>query len=144
LIGNTNPAREPDRSPARSEVKPNEALPGSALFQRREETMSEQITDTTPLSTLAERATASVEWWKPGALERPNELELPTRVLVALSNADIHTVAQLRAAGPQRLRELEGIGKLGFSQIVEFLRALDRLNGGGSDGDHQQGQAGLR
>ena len=36
------------------------------------------------------------------------------------------TVEQLKAAGPARLRKLEGLGRPGFNQIIELLRALDR------------------
>jgi DNA-directed RNA polymerase alpha subunit len=100
-----------------------------------EEIMSEQNTTTaTPLSALAERANASGAWWKADALDQRSELELPTRVLVLLENAGITTVEQLKAAGPNRLRQLEGIGNLAFNQIIDLLRALDResANGGGS------------
>jgi DNA-directed RNA polymerase alpha subunit len=97
--------------------------------------MTEQNTTTaaaTPLSALAERTAASGAWWKADALEQRSELELPTRVLRVLECAGIHTVEQLKAAGPHRLRKLEGIGKLGFDQIIDLLRALDRANGGDS------------
>jgi DNA-directed RNA polymerase alpha subunit len=98
-----------------------------------EEVMSEQnITAATPLSVLAEQAAASSAWWKPEALENRSEFELPTRILRILDNAGIETVEQLKAAGPHRLRELEGLGKLGFNQIVDLLQALDRQNGGES------------
>ena len=75
--------------------------------------MSEQNTPTaaTPLSALAERANSSDAWWKADALDQRSELELPTRVLVVLENAGITTVEQLKAAGPNRLRQLEGIGR---------------------------------
>jgi hypothetical protein len=53
-------------------------------------------------------------------------------VLACLANAGITTVEQLKAAGPHRLRLIEGIGKLGFDQIIDMLRALDRANGGDS------------
>ncbi|QIG93848.1 MULTISPECIES: DNA-directed RNA polymerase subunit alpha C-terminal domain-containing protein [unclassified Bradyrhizobium] len=96
-----------------------------------EETMSEQSTTATPLSALAERATASGAWWKEEALEQRNELELPTRVLHVLDNAGITTIEQLKAVGPHRLRKLDGIGKLGFEQIITLLRALDRQSNGG-------------
>jgi DNA-directed RNA polymerase alpha subunit len=105
-------------------------------------TMTEQTENTMTLSALAEQAVASIEWWKEGALEKPNALELPTRVMVALENAGIHTVEQLKAAGPHRLRELEGVGKGGFEQIIELLRELDRQNGGASH--DQQGKIALR
>jgi DNA-directed RNA polymerase alpha subunit len=88
-----------------------------------EEIMSEQTTAATSLASLAERAAADSDWWK--APDQRNALELPTRVLHVLDNAGIHTVEQLKAAGPNRLRKLEGIGKLGFQQIVDLLRALD-------------------
>lgn len=104
--------------------------------------MTEQAAGTT-LAALAERAVASGDWWKEGALEKPNVLELPTRVMVALENAGITTVEQLKAAGPNKLRELDGVGKGGFEQIVALLRELDRQNGGGSH-DHQPGQTTLR
>lgn len=96
--------------------------------------MSDQNTTTaTPLSALAERAAASGSWWQETSLDQRSELALPTRVLVALDNAGIRTVEELKAAGPNRLRQLEGVGKLGFQQIVDLLRALDReANGGGS------------
>jgi DNA-directed RNA polymerase alpha subunit len=95
--------------------------------------MTEQNTTTaTPLSALAERAAASSSWWKADALEQRSELELPTRVLHVLENAGITTVEELKAAGPHRLRVLDGIGKLGFQQIIDLLRALDRQNGGDS------------
>jgi DNA-directed RNA polymerase alpha subunit len=95
--------------------------------------MTEQNTTTaTPLSALAERAASSGSWWEADALEQRSELELPTRVLRVLESAGIHTVEQLKAAGPHRLRKLEGIGKLGFDQIIDLLRALDRANGGDS------------
>jgi DNA-directed RNA polymerase alpha subunit len=93
--------------------------------------MTEQaITATTPLSSLAEHAAANTDWWKESAPAR-NELELPGRVIAALGSAGIHTVAQLRAAGPHKLRKLDHIGKLGFQQIVDLLRALDRQSNGG-------------
>ena len=98
---------------------------------------------TTPLTSLAETAAASGEWWKETSLGQRNDLELPTRVLVALENAGITTVEQLKAAGPHKLRETEGLGKLGFEQIITLLRALDRQNGGGTNG-HQPGQTGVR
>jgi hypothetical protein len=96
--------------------------------------MTEQNTTATatPLSALAERAASSGSWWKADALEQRSELELPMRVLRVLESAGIATVEQLKAAGPHRLRELEGIGKLGFQQIIDLLRALDRQNGGDS------------
>jgi DNA-directed RNA polymerase alpha subunit len=96
--------------------------------------MTEQNTDTasTPLAALAERAAATGSWWKADALEQRSDLELPTRVLACLANAGITTVEQLKAAGPHRLRLIEGIGKLGFDQIIDMLRALDRANGGDS------------
>jgi DNA-directed RNA polymerase alpha subunit len=97
--------------------------------------MSEQIssssTSLTKLSTLAEQAISSGAWWKEDALDQRSELALPTRVLVILDNAGIRTVEELKAAGPSRLRKLEGIGKLAFEQIIELLRALDRQANGG-------------
>ena len=48
-----------------------------------EETMSDQIsnsTNLTKLSEIAEQANASGTWWKSGALDERSELELPTRV----------------------------------------------------------------
>ena len=98
-----------------------------------EETMSDQIsnsTNLTKLTEIAEQANASGAWGKSGALDERSELELPTRVLKVLENAGIMTVEQLKAAGPSRLRKLEGLGKFGFNQIIELLRALDRQNGG--------------
>jgi hypothetical protein len=100
-------------------------------------------TDNTPLGKLAETNVASTEWWKPDAPER-SEFELPTRVLKALEDVGILTVAQLKAAGPHKLRELPHVGKLGFDQILALLRALDRKNGGDSNGRDQQGQTFLR
>ena len=93
--------------------------------------MTEQITNGTPLSALAEKANATGEWWKEEALGRRSEMVLPTRVLVVLGNAGIHTVEQLKAAGPDRLHKLPKLGKLAFQQIVALLRCLDRQNGGG-------------
>lgn len=94
--------------------------------------MTEQtITSGTRLSALAENTTASGAWWKAEALENRSELVLPTRVLRILDNAGITTVEQLKAAGPVALRKLEGIGKLGFDQIIDLLRALDRQANGG-------------
>jgi DNA-directed RNA polymerase alpha subunit len=105
------------------------------LITEMEEIMSEQNTPTaaTPLSALAERANSSGAWWKADALDQRSELELPTRVLVVLENAGITTVEQLKAAGPNRLRQLEGIGKLAFNQIIDLLRALDRQPDGGEN-----------
>jgi DNA-directed RNA polymerase alpha subunit len=80
---------------------------------------------------LAEQAIASDAWWKEDALDQRNELALPKRVLVILDKAGIRTVEELKAAGPSRLRKLEGIGKLAFEQIIELLRALDRQANGG-------------
>jgi DNA-directed RNA polymerase alpha subunit len=101
--------------------------------------MNDQTTTTpTPLSALAERAAANGAWWNEDALDQHNDLELPTRVLVALENAGITTVEELKAAGPHRLRKLEGVGKQGFDQIIALLRALDRQNGGVANGDHQR------
>ncbi|MBT1509338.1 hypothetical protein KIP88_02390 [Bradyrhizobium sp. SRL28] len=103
------------------------------------------MTDHAPtlLSSLAERAAAKGEWWKEDALDKPNALALPARVLAILANADITTVEQLKAAGPAKLRELPHLGKQAFEQIIELLRELDRQNGGGSNG-HERGQVTLR
>lgn len=96
--------------------------------------MSEQtITNDTSLSALAERAAATGNWWEEDALDHRNALALPTRVLVVLENAGITTVEELKAAGPTKLRELEGIGKLAFNQIVILLRALGNHSNGKSD-----------
>lgn len=88
-----------------------------------------QINSDTTLVGIAEQAVASGEWWKESAPSEP-DLVLPTRVLAALENAGITTVEQLKAAGPDRLRKLGGIGKGGFDQIVALLRALDRRGNG--------------
>jgi hypothetical protein len=92
--------------------------------------MIDTITPTTPLSDLVHHDAAIANWWDEP--DKRSELELPGRVIASLGAAGIHTVEQLKAAGPHRLRMLEGIGKLGFSQIVNLLRCLDRQNGGGS------------
>ena len=104
--------------------------------------MTDEILETTPLGKLAESNPDNTEWWKADAPKR-SAFELPTRVLKALEDEGILTVAQLKAAGPHKLRKIDHIGKLGFDQIVTLLRALDRKNGGGSNG-HQQGQTTLR
>ena len=99
-----------------------------------EETMSDQISNSTNLSKLSEiadQAHASGAWWKSGALDERSELALPPRVLKVLEAAGIVTVEQLKAAGPARLLKLDGLGKLAFNQIIELLRALDRQNNGG-------------
>ena len=71
--------------------------------------MNEPINNSsTTLASLAERP--SSDWWKEGADDKPNALELPTRVLKALENEGILTVEQLKAAGPARLRRIEHIG----------------------------------
>ena len=85
----------------------------------------------TRLASLAERAHA-VDWWKEDAKPAAPELVLPTRLLKALEDAGIETVEQLKAAGPERLKSLDHIGKLGFEMIVAMLRALDRENGNGA------------
>ena len=87
------------------------------------------ITPDTPLKALAEQASPPANWWNEDAPKR-SELELPGHVLQALGEAGIHTVAQLRAAGPVRLRKLPHIGKLAYQQIVDLLRALDKQNNG--------------
>jgi hypothetical protein len=96
--------------------------------------MSEQasLNSGTKLATLAEQATASSAWWKEEALTAPSALALPTRVLVALDNAGISTVEQLKQAGPHRLRRLEGLGRHGFEKIIGLLRALDTQGNGES------------
>jgi DNA-directed RNA polymerase alpha subunit len=106
--------------------------------------MQEQITNNTTLASLAKHANANGEWWKEGALDQRNALELPTRVLVALENAGITTVEELRKAGPNVLREIPHLGKQAFDQIIELLRALDRETNGGGSRDHQSGQTTLR
>jgi DNA-directed RNA polymerase alpha subunit len=88
------------------------------------------ITNETTLASLAKRANASGEWWKESALKQRNVLELPTRVLVVLENAGITTVEQLKNAGPNTLREIPHLGKGGFQQIIDMLRALDRETNG--------------
>ena len=95
--------------------------------------MSEQISvnDGMKLSDLAVRAVASGAWWKHDTAE-PNALALPTRVLVALDNAGITTVEQLKEAGPHKLRQLTGLGRHGFEKIIELLRALDNQGNGES------------
>lgn len=98
-----------------------------------EETMTEQ-TSLTKLSEVAAEAHANGAWWKSGALDERSALVLPKRVLTVLKDAGIDTVEQLKAAGPMRLRKLEGLGKLGFNQIIDLLRALDeRQNGSGDE-----------
>jgi hypothetical protein len=96
-----------------------------------EETMTEISSNTTELSALAERATASGARWQAGKLDQRSELVLPARVLRALDSAGIRTVEELKAAGPVALSKLDGIGKLAFQQIVDLLRALDRQANGG-------------
>ena len=95
--------------------------------------MTEQITinDSMKLSDLAVRAVASGAWWNVES-PQPNALALPTRVLVALENAGITTIEQLKDAGPHRLRQLTGLGRHGFEKIIELLRALDRQGNGES------------
>ena len=83
------------------------------------------------LASIAERAEASGAWWQEETIEQSSDLVLPTRVLVALGNAGINTVEQLKAAGPTRLRKIEGIGNQAFDQIIALLRALDRQANGG-------------
>ena len=97
------------------------------------------ITPDTPLKALAEQANPPENWWNEDTPKR-SELELPGHILQALGEAGIHTVAQLRATGPTRLRKLPHIGKLAYQQIIDLLRALDRQNGGGGNGGHQQGK----
>jgi DNA-directed RNA polymerase alpha subunit len=92
--------------------------------------MSGQTTTTTNLANLAEKH-VNGDWWKEGALEKPNALELPTRVMHILDNAGITTVEQLKAAGPVALGKLEGLGKQGLQQIIDLLRELDRQSNGG-------------
>lgn len=77
------------------------------------------------LADLAKQAASEGAWWEEKALDTRNPMELPTRVMVALENAGIHTVADLKRAGPHRLRELDGVGKQGFDMIVELLRAYE-------------------
>ena len=79
------------------------------------------ITPETPLKALAERANPPENWWNEDTPKR-SELELPGHILQALGEAGIHTVAQLRATGPTRLRKLPYIGKLAYQQIVDLLR----------------------
>ncbi|MBR0753458.1 hypothetical protein JQ604_14820 [Bradyrhizobium jicamae] len=85
------------------------------------------------LSALAETAAATGAWWKPDALGQRSDLELPSRVLTILDNAGIHTVDELKALGPQKLRKLDGIGKQAFEQIVALLQALDRQQANGGE-----------
>jgi hypothetical protein len=109
--------------------------------RRKPMTELQTITPTTPLSDLVHHDAAIANWWDEP--DKRSELELPGRVIASLGAAGIHTVEQLKATGPHRLRMLDGIGKLGFSQIVNLLRALDKQNGGGSHGD-QPGKTTLR
>jgi hypothetical protein len=106
--------------------------------------MTEQITGTTKLTEVAERAATGTAWWEENALDQPNALVLPTRVMTALDNAGITTVEQLKAAGPIKLQSLPHVGKQGFELIVAMLRALDRQNGGASNGHQQPAQTSLR
>ena len=105
--------------------------------------MTNQTPTSTTLASVAEKAAANGNWWSEDRLDKPSELVLPTRILAALENVGINTVEDLKAAGPAKLREIPHLGKGAFEQIIEFLRALDRLNNGGSN-DHQSGQAGVR
>lgn len=91
--------------------------------------MTEQTTHPTTLATLGEQAAANSCWWQDE--DHRSDLELSTRVLTALENAGITTVEQLKAAGPHKLRKLDGIGKNAFEEIIELLRALDRQANGG-------------
>ena len=104
--------------------------------------MTTEQTTNTKLADLAERGAANGDWWSEAAQNQRNDLELSTHVLRSLENAGITTVEQLKAAGPLRLSKLDGIGKGGMQEIVDMLRALDRMNGGVSG--HSEGQATLR
>jgi hypothetical protein len=90
------------------------------------------------LAALAERASASGDWWKENATPETPDLVLPTRVIVALENAGIETVEQLKTAGPQKIRGLDKIGPQAFEQIVALLRALDRESNGGGGAQQQK------
>lgn len=62
------------------------------------------------------------DWWK----RQPPELgELSGHIVRKLADADITTVEQVREAGPDKLLEIDGIGKVALEEIKEWLRSLD-------------------
>jgi len=61
-------------------------------------------------------------WWQ----DRPEEVtELSEHILNRLIGAGFHTVAEVRDAGPERLRQIEGIGNVALEEIKNWLRRLD-------------------
>ena len=62
------------------------------------------------------------DWWK----EQPEEMmALSAHIVDKLANAGITTIGQVREAGPDKLLEIEGIGKVALEEIKTWLRWLD-------------------
>ena len=101
-------------------------------------------TTQTKLSDLAASAAATGAWWDEGALDKPNVLVLPTRVLVILGNAGITTIEALKGRRPGQLSASCRISASRRSpRSSDLLRELDRQKGGGRNG-HEQGNTTLR
>jgi len=80
--------------------------------------MNETVTRReTPLTELR-----PAQWWK----EQPEELNaLSDHIIQKLILAGIKTVEQVRAAGPEKLLAIDGIGRGALQEIKTWLRSLD-------------------
>jgi ERCC4-type nuclease len=62
------------------------------------------------------------EWWK----EPPEEINgISPHIIERLVAAGINDIQSVRDAGPTKLLEVEGIGKVAFEEIRTWLRSLD-------------------
>ena len=62
----------------------------------------------------------------PWRKEQPEEIaELSEHILNRLIGAGFKTVADVRSAGHDKLREIDGIGDVALAEIMNWLRRLD-------------------
>jgi DNA integrity scanning protein DisA with diadenylate cyclase activity len=66
------------------------------------------------------------EWWKEPS---PEIDRLSPHIVDKLVAAGISTIAQVREAGPLKLMEVDGIGKVALEEIRTWLRSLDSDEG---------------
>ena len=60
-------------------------------------------------------------WWQ----EQPELTNLAPHLARKLIAAGYRTADDIRNAGHEKIRDVDGIGKVGFEEICEWLRSLD-------------------
>lgn len=76
------------------------------------------------LAQHADRKLRPDEWWRPIANDVP---PLADHIIERLTAAGMTTVGDVVAAGPEKLREVEGIGHGAIDEIKAWLFALETM-----------------